>query len=61
MYVNVSWLKGDKSFTGEFRILVREETRKNRWAAYEQVTAGPEQSFCVELNSAIWRKDSGWS
>jgi hypothetical protein len=60
MYVNVSWLKGDKFFTGEFRIFVRYETSKNKWAAYQQVTAGPEQSFCVQFNSAIWRKDYGW-
>jgi len=60
MYVNVSWLKDDKFFTGEFKVSVRYETSKNKWAAYQQVTAGPEQSFCVELNDAIWRKNYGW-
>jgi hypothetical protein len=60
LYVNVSWLRGDKFFTGEFRIFVRYETSKNKWAAYQQVTAGPEQSFCVQFNSAIWRKNYGW-
>ena len=60
MYVQVSWLRGDQFFTGEFRIFVRYETSKNKWAAYQQVTAGPEQSFCVQFNSAIWRKNYGW-
>ena len=60
MYVNVSWLRNDQFFTGEFTISVRYETSKNKWAAYQQVTAGPEQSFCVQFNSAIWRKNYGW-
>ena len=60
MYVNVSWLRGDQFFTGEFKVFVRYETSKNKWAAYQQVTAGPEQSFCVQFNSAIWRKNYGW-
>ena len=60
MYVNVSWLKGDKFFTDSFKISFRYETSRNKWAPYQQVTAGPEQSFCVELNDAIWRKNYGW-
>lgn len=60
MYVNVSWLRADKFFTGEFLISFRYETSKNKWSAYQRATAGPEQSFCVELNDAIWRKSYGW-
>jgi hypothetical protein len=60
LYVNVSWLKGDKFFTGEFKVFARYETSRNKWAAYQQVTAGPEQSFCVQFNDAIWRKNYGW-
>lgn len=60
LYVNVSWLRGDQFFTGEFKIFVRYETSKNKWAAYQQVSASPEQSFCVQFNSAIWRKNYGW-
>jgi hypothetical protein len=60
LYVQVSWLKDDRFFTGEYKIFVRYETSKNKWAAYQQVTAGPEQSFCVQVNDAIWRKNYGW-
>jgi len=60
MYVNVSWAKDDRFFTGEFRMSFRYETSKNKWSAYQQVTASAEQSLCVELNDAIWRKNYGW-
>jgi hypothetical protein len=60
MYVNVSWLKGDKFFSGDFEMSFRYETSKNKWSAYQRVAAGPEQSFCVELTDAIWRKSYGW-
>lgn len=60
LYVNVSWLRGDQFLTGESKIFVRYETSKNTWAAYQQVSASPEHSFCVQFNSAIWRKSYGW-
>lgn len=60
MYVNVSWLRDDRFFTGEFKISFRYETSKNKWSGYERVAAGPEQSFCIEFNNAIWRKNYGW-
>jgi hypothetical protein len=60
MYVNVSWLKGDRFFTGEFVMSFRYETSRNKWSAYQRLAAGPEQSFCVEFTDAIWRKNYGW-
>ena len=60
MHVQVSWIKGDKFFVGEFRMYFRYETRKNRWTEYQEVAHGPDQSFCVEFTDAVWRKNYGW-
>ncbi len=60
LHVNVSWVKGDKFFVGDFVISYRYETSRNKWTAYQQVAASPDQSFCVEDTSAIWQKHYGW-
>ena len=60
MYVNVSWLRDDKFYVGDFAISFRYETSKNKWSAYQRATAGPEQNYCVEGNDAIWRRAYGW-
>ncbi len=60
MYVNVSWVKGDKFYT-TWRMYFRYETARNRWSEYQELAAGPDISFCVETKNAIWRKAYGWS
>jgi hypothetical protein len=60
LYVNVSWLKKDKFFVGAFHLSYRYETTPGVWTAYAEISPGPEQAFCIELNSAIWRKGYGW-
>jgi hypothetical protein len=61
LYVNVSWLKDDKFFVGPFRMFVSWESTPGTWSAYEEMPAGPAQSFCTELTKAIWKKGYGWS
>jgi hypothetical protein len=60
LYVNVSWLKKDKFFVGAFHLSYRYETSPGVWTAYAEINPGPEQAFCIEVNSAIWRKGYGW-
>jgi hypothetical protein len=60
LYVNVSWLKKDKFFVGAFRLWYRYETTPGHWSAYAEISPSPEQSFCVEVTSAIWSKGYGW-
>jgi hypothetical protein len=60
LYVNVSWVKGDKFFTS-WKMFFRYETSRNKWSDYAELAAGADTSFCVEFNDAVWRKSYGWS
>lgn len=61
LYVNVSWFKSEPFFTGTFHLLVRYETSRNHWSAWQEMPVGPENNFCTEFTNAIWQRTYGWS
>lgn len=60
MYVNVSWLRDEPFFVGEFKLWFRYETSRNHWSDYIQLPVSSAKSFCVEQSSALWQKHYGW-
>jgi hypothetical protein len=61
LHVSVSWLRTEPFFSGAFVMEFRYQPSPGTWSPYQALGTSSEQSFCPELQKAVWHRNYGWS